>query len=198
MLNVEYVGPRVEVSHHGVFFKKSKEDKYLYLGAALEMLKNIDNDYSQKVSYSRKVENLHLVENNLQETLMHYDDEFEVTIHEEYRKYKEKIEHQIEYLKSVPSLTDLDKEVWIMNIELMKHYKLKRAVNKIYYLRCIKHIARIIIDKKIKQITVPVNKIFFHLLNTLKGELITGKPSIDATVIQGYSNGRMMLTLMLK
>ncbi|MEA2047996.1 MAG: hypothetical protein U9O64_06050 [Campylobacterota bacterium] len=199
MLKVEYVGPRVEVSNHGVFYRRSKEDKYLYLGAALEILKNIDNDYSQKSSYSRNVDNIDFEEENLHKTLQYYDNAFETSIREEYKKYSDKIEHQIQYIKSMSSLTDMDKQVWIKNIELMKGYKVKRAVNKIYYMHCIQNIVCIIMDKKIKQITVPFNKNFFHVLNTIKGRLITGKPSIDASVIQGYDdNGMMIIRLMLK
>ena len=46
MSKLHYVGPRVEISHHGIKYKKSKEDKYVYLMAALELLKDIDNDYN--------------------------------------------------------------------------------------------------------------------------------------------------------
>lgn len=199
MLKVEYAGPRVEISHHGIFYKKSKVDKYLYLGAALEILKNIDNDYSQQSSYSHHVENMHFEEEDLHKTLQYYDDAVETSIRQEYKKYIDKIDHQIEHLKSVPSLSNLDKKIWIKNIELMRGYKVQRAVNKMYYIHCIQIIVHIIIHKKIKQITVPFNKNFFHVLNSIKGRLITGKPSIDASVIQGFDgDGKMRITLMLK
>ena len=48
MSKLHYVGPRIEISHQGIVYKKSKEDKYIYLMAALEILKVIDNDYDKK------------------------------------------------------------------------------------------------------------------------------------------------------
>ena len=39
MSRVQYAGPKVEISNHGVKYNKSKEDKYIYLMVALEILK---------------------------------------------------------------------------------------------------------------------------------------------------------------
>jgi len=55
MFSVKYVGPKVEISHHGVSFNKAKEDKYVYLSSALEILKDIDHDYTAKAYKSRAV-----------------------------------------------------------------------------------------------------------------------------------------------
>ena len=53
--------------------------------------------------------------------------------------------------------------------------------------------------KKIKEITTPFNKNFFHVLNTIKGALITGKPSLDAKVIEEYNeDDTMVLRLSIK
>ncbi|MEN8727635.1 MAG: hypothetical protein ABF276_06690 [Sulfurovum sp.] len=199
MSKLEYVGPRVEISNHGVVYKKYKEDKYVYLGVALEILKDIDNNYEEKPSYSHHIENITLEEENLQSTLSYYEDAFDECITEECKKYKAKIEHQIEYIQTLPHLTDIDKEVWIKNIEIMKEYKVKRAINKMYYMHCIQDMVKVIKDKSIKNITVPFNKNFFHVINTLKGALITGKPSFDAKVLEEYNkDGNMILRLYIR
>lgn len=199
MSRVEYVGPRVEISNHGIIYRYDKEDKYIYLGAALEVLKDIDNDYEDKSFYSHPVENIKPEEQFLQSTLMHYENKFEACITEECIRYKEKIDHKIEYIQTLPHLSDLDKEVWIKNIEIMREYKMKRALNKMYYMHCIQDIVHVIKDKKIKEITVPFNKKFFHVLNTVKGALITGKPSLNAKVIEEYDKeGTMIAKLMIR
>ena len=199
MSRVEYVGPRVEISNHGIVYRNDKEDKYIYLGAALEVLKNIDNDYAEKPSYRHPVENIKLEEENLQSTLIHYETNFEECITEECKKYKEKIDHQIEYIQTLPHLSHVDKAVWIKNIEIMREYKMKRALNKMYYMHCIQNMVHVIKEKKIKQISTPLNKNFFHVLNTLKGALITGKPSLDTKVIEKYNNeGTMIVTLTIR
>jgi len=43
MLKVKYVGSHIEISQHGIHYKKDKEDKYVYLMVAFEILKDIDN-----------------------------------------------------------------------------------------------------------------------------------------------------------
>ncbi len=199
MSRVEYVGPRVEISNHGIIYRNDKEDKYIYLGTALEVLKDIDNDYIAKQSYLHPVENIKLDEENLLSTLMHYENKFEECITEECKKYKEKIDHQIEYIQTMSNLSHLDKEVWIKNIEIMREYKMKRALNKMYYMHCIQDMVHVINEKKVKQISTPFNKHFFHVLNTLKGALITGKPSFDAKVIEEYnSDNNMILRLHIR
>ena len=199
MSKLHYVGPRVEISHHGIVYKRSKEDKYVYLMAALEVLKNLNNDYDKKSFYCHYFENKKLEEDTLHSILQYHENDIEECITEECKKYKQKIQHEIEYIQSLPHLTDIDKEVWIKNIEIMKEYKIKRATNKMYYMHCIQDIVNIIQYKKIKEITAPFNKDFFHVLNTLKGALITGKPSLDTKIIEEYNiDGHMVVRLTIR
>ncbi len=193
MSNLHYVGPRVEISHQGIFYKRSKEDKYIYLMSAVEILKDIDNDYERKPSYSHPFEHKRLEEDNLHTVLEQHEYDVEECITEECKKYKQKIEHKIAHIQSMPHLTEIDKEVWIKNIEIMKEYKIQRAMNKMYYFHCIQDIVYLIQHKRIKEITVPFNKNFFHILNTIKGALITGKPSLDAKVMKQYDKNDNMI-----
>ncbi|PHS39594.1 MAG: hypothetical protein COB07_05965 [Sulfurovum sp.] len=161
MSKVEYVGPRVEISHHGVNYRRSKEDKYVYLIVALEILKDIDNDYVIKPSYSHDFKNKTLQESDFHTILEYYESNVEESILEECKKYKQKIQHEIEFVQQIPHLTEMDKEVWIKNIEIMKEYRVQRAINKMYYMHCIQNIVQVIQHKNIKEITVPFNKCFF-------------------------------------
>ncbi len=193
MSKLHYVGPRVEISHRGISYKIAKEDKYVYLTSALEILKDIDNDYDKKPSYNHHFDHKSLEEDNLHTVLQQHEYDVEECISEECKKYKQKIENKIAYIQSIPHLTNIDKEVWIKNIEMMKEYKIQRAMNKMYYFHCIDDIVHLIKNKKIKEITVPFNKNFFHVLNTIKGTLITGKPSLDAKVIRHYDKDENMI-----
>jgi hypothetical protein len=184
MLKVKYVGPRVEVSHHGIHYKKDKEDKYVYLMVALEILKDIDNDYEKQVAYSHCFEKHTLDESEVHTILKKYEEDVETHAHAEYTRYEEKIAHELAFVKGLATLSTLEKDVWMKNIELMKSYRLQRAINKIYYEHCIKNIRELIIHKKIKELITPFNKDFFHVINSLKGQLITGKPSLDANVVE--------------
>ena len=183
MLKVQYVGPRVEVSNQGVAYRKSKEDKYVYLMSALEILKNIDNDDERKKLYSHHFENK-AIEEVLHSILKCHESGVEEKIEEEECHYEEKMQQEIETIRNLPHLTDIDKEVWIKNIELVKGYKMQRAVNKRCYIHCIQNIIQVIKHNNIKEITTPFNRNFFHVLNSICGALITGKPSLDAKVLE--------------
>ena len=199
MSKLHYAGAKVEISNRGIIYKKSKEDKYVYLMTALEILEDIDNDYEKKPSYSHQIKHHALEEDHLHTVLEHYDNNMEECIIHECTIYREKIQHQIEHVKNLPHLTNLDKEVWIKNIEIMKEYTMQRAMNKMYYMHCIQDIVQVIQHKKIKVITTPFNKNFFHVLNTIKGAIITSKPSLDAKVIEEYDKDEhMMLRLTIR
>ncbi len=199
MSKLHYVGPKVEISNHGIVYKQSKEDKYVYLTVALEILKDIDNDYEKKPFYIHNFENKPFQEEDLHTILKYYENDIEECVSKECEKYKQKIQHEIEYIKNLAHLTDIDKEVWIKNIEIMKGYRIQRAINKIYYMHCIQDIVQVIRHKKIREIRTPFNKNFFHVLNTLKGAIITGKPSLDARVLEeNNKEGNMVLRLSIK
>jgi len=184
MLKVKYVGPHVDISQHGVSYKKDKEDKYVYLMVALEILQDIDNDYDKQSAYSHCFTIGKLDEETLHTVLQSYESDVEKHVEQEYKNYQKKIKHEISFVQGLSHLKDIEKEVWLKNIELMKNYRLQRAINKIYYEHCIENIRKLFIHKSIKELLTPFNKDFFHVINSLKGALITGKPSLDATVVE--------------
>ena len=199
MSKLHYVGPKVEISNHGIVYKKSKEDKYIYLMTALEILKDIDNDYDKKPSYIHPYKYQAVDEDQLYAVLQNHDNHIDECITQECKICRDKIDHQIEHVQSLPHLTDIDKEVWVKNIQIMKDYTLQREKNKIYYMHAIHEITQVIHHKRIKVIITPFNKNFFHVLNTLKGKLITGKPSLDTKVIKEYDKvGNMILRLTIR
>ncbi len=199
MSKLGYVGPRVEISHQGIVYRKSKEDKYAYLLVTLEILKVIDNDYEKKSSYTRHFENKALDEDALHAVLKYYESDVEENIRVKCENYLQKMENEIAYIQNLPHIRDIDKEVWIKNIELMKAYRAQRAMNKIYYMHCIQNITDMIRHKKIKEITTPFNKNFFHVLNTIKGALITGKPSLDVKVTgENNKDNNLVIKLSIK
>ena len=79
-------------------------------------------------------------------------------------------------------LADVDKKVWIKNIELMRSYRIQREINKIYYGHCIQDIVNIIKNKEIKVITTPFNKDFFHVMNSINNVLSTDISGKDTSL----------------
>ena len=64
----------------------------------------------------------------------------------------------------------------------MREYKIQRAVNKIYYIHSIKHIATIIKREKIKEIDTPFYEKYWHVLQTIQGKLSEGRTSIGSNL----------------
>jgi hypothetical protein len=69
------------------------------------------------------------------------------------------------------TLLDIEKHAYISNLKLMKNYKIQRAKNKIFYFHCIQTIVELIIKHKIKKLEIPFNEKFWHILQTIEGEL---------------------------
>jgi len=192
MLKVQYAGPRVEISHQGVAYRKAKEDKYVYLMAALEILKNIDNDDERKKLYGHDFENK-VLEEVLHGILKCHESGVEKKVKEEGYQYEQKMQHEVETIRNLPYLTDIDKEVWIKNIELMKIYRIQRAINKRCYMHCIQNIIEVIKYQNIQEITTPFNKSFFHVVNSIRGALIAGKSSLNSKVIEANDKDNNMI-----
>jgi len=191
MSMLQYVGPRVDISQHGMVYKTHKEDKYIYLVAALEMLKSIDNDYDKQDTYVQYANEV--LDRGEMERIL---EKYKSIIEKKRAKYEKKIEQKIAYIGQLPMLSPLEKEAWIHNIKMMKTYQINRAVNKMYYIQVIQELVHLIQHKRIKEIRVPLNKVFFHVLNTLKGALITDKKSLDVTIVgESSENGSMILKM---
>jgi len=191
MSMLQYVGPRVDISQHGMVYKTHKEDKYIYLVAALEMLKSIDNDYEKQDTYVQYANEV--LDRGEMERIL---EKYKPIIEKQRAKYEKKIEHRIKYISQLPMLSPLEKEAWIHNIKMMKTYQINRAVNKMYYIQVIQELVHLIQHKRIKEIKVPLNKVFFHVLNTLKGALITDKKSLDASIVgESSEDGSMILKM---
>lgn len=173
MFKVQYAGPKVEISNHGIQYRDTKEDKYVYLVVALEILQGIDNDYEGKESYTHHFENKVLDEEALHKILKSYENTLEETVDKEEKEYELMIDHEIEHIRNMTHLADMDKKVWIKNIEIMRSYRIQREINKIYYGHCIQDIVNVIKNKEIKVITTPFNKDFFHVMNSINNALST-------------------------
>lgn len=199
MLKVQYAGPKVEISHHGIKYINTKEEKYVYLMVALEILQGIDNDYEQKSSYDHHFENNVLKDEVVHKILRSYEDHLEECVKNEESNYEHMIEHETECVQSLPNLSNADKEVWIKNIELMKPYRIQRQINKIYYGHCIQDIACVIKNKGIREITTPFNKDFFHVMNSINNVLSTDLCGSD-TILQEENDkdGNMVMKLYIR
>lgn len=170
-MEVKYSGPRPVITEHGISFKNGKEDKYVYLMASLQILQAIDRSFEDKKSYSYDLQTKRLENDEMLEILKQYEPDIQKIAEDEMIEYSHKLDEEIESIDNRALLNPLEKQTLKNNLKLMKDYRIQRAVNKIYYMHTIKDIARIIKREQIKEIDAPFYEKFWHILQTIEGEL---------------------------
>ena len=190
-MKFEYVGYRPVISHNGVTFKQGKDDKFIYLPYAYEILNALNHEYTtnkNKYSNSINLDNSNI--DKLYKVVETYFPDIEKSIEDKLKKYKEHLEEERENIISRPHLSDIEKNIFLSNLDLMKNYRINRAKNKIFYYFVIATIVEII-KKRIKEIDIPYHNKFWHVLNTIQGVLSSEK--INSNIKAVYLDTKLEL-----
>ena len=196
-MQIKYAGPRPVITHHGVTFKDGKEDKYVYLMIGIQILNAIDKDFGEQKSYSYDINTKRFTNEEILRTMLQYEPNLELDTTKEKVSYEQKLDIEIEDVAQ-KNLSDLEKEILVNNLKIMKEYRIQRAVNKIYYMHNIYEIASIIKREKIMEIDTPFYEKYWHVLRTLQGELTKGKSYINTDLkIEKNTEGDMVAKLLI-
>ena len=193
-MTIKYAGPKAMISYTGIDFDTNKEDKYVYLDIALQLVEALDHDYIENKTY------IHTLEKNLSNdeivTLLKkrcpdLDDLIKSTDHETEDLLDEDMRraHQNRVLKNE------EKEVLEKNISIMHDYMLQRSINKSAYYCVIGLLADIAAKDHIDKITLPMQQNYVHVLHSLQGTLIKEKKPIDTDMSIYEENKRLYVTL---
>lgn len=191
-MKFEYVGYRPVISHNGVTFKQGKDDKFIYLPYAYEILNALNHEYTtnkNKYSNSINLDNSNI--DKLYKVVETYFPDIEKSIEDKLKKYKEHLEEERENIISRPHLSDIEKNIFLSNLDLMKNYRINRAKNKIFYYFVIATIAEVIKEKRIKELDIPYHNKFWHVLNTIQGVLSSEK--INSNIKAVYLDTKLEL-----
>lgn len=181
-MTIKYAGPRPIISHHGIDFKDGKEDKYVYLIIAVQILKAIDKSYEEKKSYSYDTNTKRFSDSELLDIMNSYEPKLKEAVINEEARYEQHLKEEIEHVQNRHDLKEIEREIWINNLNLMQEYRIQRAVNKIYYQHCVHDIARVIKREKIKEIDTPFYEKYWHVLQTIQGALSEGRDSVGSEI----------------
>jgi len=177
-MKIAYAGPRPYITQHGISFKDGKEDKYVYLIIALQILNAIDKDYEDTKSYSYDTKTKRLSDEQMHDILIKYQPDLEKLAQEAYNSYSIKLDEEVDEIKARTDISQVERDVWVNNLNIMRDYKLQRAINKIYYMNAIEDIAAVIKREHIKEIDTPFYEKYWHVLQTIEGKLMSVKSSI--------------------
>ena len=192
-MKLEYAGLKPVITEHGISFKEGKDDKFSYFPFVFEVLNALDNNYESIKTHSHQIK----IENfNFSQTinkLLAINPNIQVSIDKEIENYLIHLENEENEIKSRTNLSDIEKEIYLTNLKLMRDYKIQRATNKIFYFNCIEAIIEVIKKNKIKKIDTIFNEKFWHILKTIQNRLLHYK--LTSTLKTDENNGVLKISL---
>ncbi len=197
-MEIKYAGPRPVISQHGIDFKDGKEDKYVYLIIAAQILKAIDKDYEEKPFYSYDTSTKRFSDDEILDMILSYEPDLKEVVVKEEMDFEKHLEDEIEQVQSRTDLKEIEKRAWVNNFNIMKKYRIQRAINKIYYIHCIKQISEVIKREKIKEIDTPFYEKYWHVLQTIQGSLSSGRDSYGSDLKVESDENTMVAKLFVK
>ncbi|MEA3290603.1 MAG: hypothetical protein U9Q04_10540 [Campylobacterota bacterium] len=181
-MKIKYSGPKPSINHHGVTFKDGKEDKYVYLMIALQILKAIDKDYEQNKEYNYDLSTKRLSDDEMFEIMKRYEHDLEDIANKEVAQYDQHLLEEINDIKENRTIKEVEKEIWVNNLNIMKEYRIQRAINKIYYMHAISYIVEVIKREHLKEINTPFFEKYWHVLQTIQGGFAHVKTPISTNL----------------
>ena len=183
MLKIKYMGPKPQITENGVFFKDGKEDKYLYLKTAAQILLSLNKTVKKNDNLQVLVSNHEdLSDEDIINIIKRYEPKLEEHIQIEEKKYELHIQDEIKDVENHKVLNDEEKRVWINNINIMKEYMMQREINKLFYIHLIKAIKDIIKENSVHEIDIDFSLEHWHVLSTISGNLEYGTKSVSTTI----------------
>lgn len=190
-MKIEYVGPRPIISEHGISFKEGKEDKYIYLKMAVAILQNIDDQTPPSKD--------ELSDDEIQQIMLTYNPDLEHEAFTARTAYLEHIQEEIDQVHKRTTLSDIEKEIFIKNYEIMKDYRIQRAINKIFYMQAVREIINIIKRDHIQEIDVSFCEQNWHILQTIQGDISSLKSSIRTELkVEPDDSGKLIVKLFIE
>jgi len=183
MIKLEFTGDKPFISAKGVRFVKGKPDKYIYIPSAVklyQLVKDPANWHGNHLEFDYPKQMLH--DAQMLEVITKNDAKLIENVEGQLAAYDSRTDELIEQIAVSPQFDERERDAYINNIKLMRPYKRQRACNKILYHLLIKSIVAEIMKKEINVIETPPTKAFYHLIDSIKGELVGRRLSSCVTV----------------
>ncbi len=170
-MKLKYTGPKELISPHGVSFKRGKDDKYVYIHPAIQIYNAIHHDYEKDKIYTLNIEGKRLSDEDLTEKILLLRPEFKKYFEEQVDEIKDYLDEEIDSISGLNEFSEEEKKIYKSNLIIMKNYRIQRAFNKAVYTKLIETIVDDIFIHKLKEINAPFNERFWHIFQTIQGEL---------------------------
>lgn len=195
-MKLKYAGLKPLISHKGISFDESKEDKFIYLNTVVELIKALDHEYINNKVYVYDIKKEDLLDaDEILNVLKKYYPDIDKLADKTNHSIEEEIEENIKRAHENSTLDDIEKDVLINNIELMHDYMLQRSVNKSIYYAAMRILADIVQKDHIDHIIMPMHQHHFHVLHSLQGTLVEEKSPVDTKLEIYEDSGSLFVKL---
>lgn len=174
-MKLKYIGPKPEISSSSVSFNKCKEDKFIYISTAYQLLKSLEHDYASCKSYIDTVNTTYISEDELKELITSACPDIETCVRDHQDILSSLFDREIQQVKKSVRMDPVSKEIYLKNHALMKEYRLQRQINKSVYYMLIQKLTHSIRTKRIEYIITPVHQRFTYVLINVQKALMQGK-----------------------
>lgn len=181
-MELKYVGPKPIISHTGIEFDNNKEDKYVYLNIAVQLIKALSHEYYEDKIYTYEASTKRLGDKELFDELKKICPDINALMEKQNHDIEEEIEHDLKRAKENSFLNEENKEVLYNNINIMHDYLIQRSINKSVYYCVIDALADILKEDHINYIVAPLFQKFAHVLHSVQGSLRRQKTPIDTAI----------------
>lgn len=195
MLTLKYAGPKPLISVSGIEFDHNKEDKFVYLSIVAELIQALDHEYIPDKSYSCVTGQKPLTPETILSLIRRYDTVLDQEMADRQKIAEEEISSELERVHENRLLSDEEREVLIKNIELLRSYRIQRAINKTVYYSGINTLGQIIKKGHIDHISAPMYTIFLHVFHSIQGVLSKLHPPIDSAIDIYETDGHLSVQL---
>lgn len=178
MIRLEFKGDKPFISPKGVRFIKGKPDKYIYIPSAVKLyllMHDESNWHGNKLEFEYPKQMMN--DEQMLEVITKKNSKLLIQVEERLKEREKREDELIEQIWQSKHYDEKEKEVFVGNLKLMRSYLLQRNCNKILYHMLVKNIVDVIIKREIIQIKTPPSRSFYHLMDSIRSELIGKKLS---------------------
>lgn len=193
-MTIKYAGPKALISYTGVCFDTNKEDKYVYLDIALQLIEALDHQYLENKTYTHLLEK-HLSNSEMITILKQRCSNFADLVNTADHETEDLLDEDMQRAHENRVLGEEEKEVLEKNIAIMHDYMIQRSINKRVYYCVINILADIAAKDHIEKITLPMQQNYVHVLHSLQGTLMKEKRPIDSELTIHEKDSKLYVTL---
>ena len=194
-MKIKYAGPKTLISTSGISFDKRKRDKFIYLDCVLQLMEAIDHDYVGTDPHPHTTESRELIGEEILERVRQHCPDIETIITQARQDAEAYMENNLTRAENSPFLNDEEVRTLINNLNIMHEYTVQRFINKYTYYYIVKKFIERLRHSKIKYISAPAYKTYFHVFHTIKRGLRQQKNAVQSELIYHVENEHLFIKL---